>query len=59
MSPDYSRVIANIPSEARNQDLPEMTLAEIQEIADRRGPAGIRLSDARLGFRGFTFRIAK
>ena len=46
MSPDYSRVIANIPSEARNQDLPEMTLAEIQEIADRRGPAGIRLSDA-------------
>src|SRR6185295_10230336 len=39
-------IIANIPSETRGQDLPEMTLAEIQEIADRRGPAGTRLSDA-------------
>ena len=43
---DRSRVIANIPSESRNQDLPEMTLAEIQEIADRRGPPGIKLTDA-------------
>ena len=43
---ERSRVIANIPSETRGQDLPEMTLAEIQEIADRRGPPGTRLSDA-------------
>jgi len=43
---ERSRVIANIPSETRAQDLPEMTLAEIQEIADRRGPPGTRLSDA-------------
>ncbi len=43
---ECSRVIANIPSESRDQNLPEMTLSEIQEIADRRGPPGIRLSDA-------------
>jgi 2-polyprenyl-6-methoxyphenol hydroxylase-like FAD-dependent oxidoreductase len=46
MSADASRVIANIPVESRGQNLPEMTLAEIQEIADRRGPPGIRLSGA-------------
>jgi FAD binding domain len=45
MNSEYSRVIANIPTESRAQNLPEMTLAEIQEIADRRGPAGTRLSD--------------
>ena len=46
MSADCSRVIANIPPESRNQELPEMTLADIQAIADRRGPPGIRMSDA-------------
>ncbi len=46
MSSDCSRVIANIPPESREQNLPEMTLAEIQQIADRRGPPGTRLSDA-------------
>ena len=46
MREDFSRVIANIPPESREQNLPETTLEEIQQIADRRGPPGTRLSDA-------------
>ena len=46
MSEHFSRVIANIPPESREQNLPETTLAEIQQIADRRGPPGTRLSNA-------------
>jgi 2-polyprenyl-6-methoxyphenol hydroxylase-like FAD-dependent oxidoreductase len=42
---DRSRVIANIPAASRDQNLPELTLEEIQTLADRRGPAGIKLSD--------------
>ena len=46
ISAECSRVIANIPPESRNQELPEMTLADIQAVADRRGPGGIRISNA-------------
>ncbi|HMJ06915.1 MAG TPA: FAD-dependent monooxygenase [Chthoniobacterales bacterium] len=43
---DRVRVIANIPAESRRQDLPEATLAEIQQYADRRGIGGMKISDA-------------
>jgi 2-polyprenyl-6-methoxyphenol hydroxylase-like FAD-dependent oxidoreductase len=42
---EYSRIIANIPVESRDQDLPDFTFEEIQAIAERRGPPGLRLSD--------------
>ena len=44
-NPEYSRIIANIPVESREQDLPDFTFEEIQAIAERRGPPGLRLSD--------------
>ncbi len=42
---EYSRIIANIPVESREQDLPDFTFEEIQAIAERRGPPDLRLSD--------------
>jgi 2-polyprenyl-6-methoxyphenol hydroxylase-like FAD-dependent oxidoreductase len=44
-SSERSRVIANIPAASRDQNLADLTLEEIQTLADRRGPAGMRLSD--------------
>ena len=44
-NPEYSRIIANIPVESREQELPDFTFEEIQAIAERRGPPGLRLSD--------------
>ena len=43
---ERARLIANIPSESRAQDLPEPTLADMQRIAERRGPSDLRISDA-------------
>ena len=42
---DYWRIVANIPPESRNQTLPELTLDEVQTLANSRGPAGARLSN--------------
>lgn len=44
-SSEYSRIIANIPVESREQELPDFTFEEIQAIAERRGPPDLRLSD--------------
>jgi 2-polyprenyl-6-methoxyphenol hydroxylase-like FAD-dependent oxidoreductase len=44
-TPEYSRIIANIPVESGGQELPDFTLEEIQAIAERRGPPGLRVSD--------------
>ncbi|MGH7939345.1 MAG: FAD-dependent monooxygenase, partial [Bryobacteraceae bacterium] len=43
---DRCRVIANIPSQSREQTLPEVTLDEVQTLTNRRGPNDARLSDA-------------
>ncbi len=43
---DRVRIIANIPPESRGQDLAEPTLEDMQQIAQRRGPTDLRLSDA-------------
>ncbi|MBA3650988.1 MAG: FAD-dependent monooxygenase [Chthoniobacterales bacterium] len=42
---DRWRIVANIPPESRNQNLPELMLDDVQTVADARGPAGARLSD--------------
>jgi 2-polyprenyl-6-methoxyphenol hydroxylase-like FAD-dependent oxidoreductase len=42
---ERSRVIANIPAASRDQNLADLTLEEIQALADRRGPAGMHVSD--------------
>lgn len=42
---DRCRVIANIPSQSREQTLPEVTLDEVQALTNRRGPNDARLSD--------------
>lgn len=39
------RIVANIPPESRDQSLPEVTLAEVQALLDRRGPPQDRASD--------------
>lgn len=40
------RLIANVPLEARAEDLPEPTLEDMQRIAEGRGPRDLRISDA-------------
>ncbi len=42
---DYWRIVANIPPESRSEELPELTLDEVQRLSESRGPAGARLSD--------------
>ena len=42
---NYWRVVANVIPDAQTQDLPEVTLADVQTLIDRRGSAGTRLSD--------------
>ena len=39
------RVVANIPPESRDQNLPEVTLDEVQRLVNERGPAGTGLTD--------------
>ncbi|MGI9087400.1 MAG: FAD-dependent monooxygenase [Chthoniobacterales bacterium] len=43
---ERARLIANIPPESREQDLPEPTMEDMQRIAERRGPRDLRVSDA-------------
>jgi 2-polyprenyl-6-methoxyphenol hydroxylase-like FAD-dependent oxidoreductase len=42
---DRWRVVASIPPESRDQSLPELTLGDVQEMVERRGPAGVKLDD--------------
>src|SRR5205823_5699719 len=42
---DCWRIVANIPSQARDETLPEVTLADVQSLIDRRGPSTFRASD--------------
>ena len=44
-APNRCRIIANIPPQSRNQTLPEVTLAEVQELIDRRASPACRASD--------------
>jgi len=44
-SDNWWRVVANIPPDSRSQELPEVTLSDLQTLVDTRGPAGMRLSD--------------
>ncbi len=39
------RIVADIPPNSRDQSLPEVTLNEVQELLDRRGPPQYRASD--------------
>ena len=41
---DHWRVVANIQPESPGQELPELSLPDVQVLLDARGPAGIRLS---------------
>ncbi len=43
---ERARIIANIPPGTRDENLPEPTLEEMQQMAERRGPRGLRVSDA-------------
>ncbi len=43
---DRARIIANIPPESREQNLPEPTLDDIARIAAERGPRDLKISDA-------------
>jgi hypothetical protein len=45
VSSEHSRVSANNPAASRDQNLADLTLEEIQALADRRGPVGMRVSD--------------
>jgi 2-polyprenyl-6-methoxyphenol hydroxylase-like FAD-dependent oxidoreductase len=42
---DRWRIVANIPPESRGQNLPEVTLEEVQNLCDARGPGAIHLID--------------
>lgn len=42
---DRWRIVANIPPESRAQNLPEVTLEEVQSLTNRRGPNNALLSD--------------
>ena len=39
------RIVANIPPESRDQSLPDLTLAEVQVLLDRRTVPGLQASD--------------
>ena len=39
------RIVANIPPESRTENLPELTLDDVQSLTNRRGPGETRLSD--------------
>jgi 2-polyprenyl-6-methoxyphenol hydroxylase-like FAD-dependent oxidoreductase len=39
------RIVANIPSESRLQNLPEVTFSEVQELLERRAVHGLQASD--------------
>jgi 2-polyprenyl-6-methoxyphenol hydroxylase-like FAD-dependent oxidoreductase len=39
------RIVANIPPDSRAQNLPDLTLEEVQRLTNERGPADARLSD--------------
>src|SRR5437899_5445811 len=39
------RIVASIPPKSRDEGLPDVTLDEVQNLIDHRGPRGMRASD--------------
>ncbi len=42
---DRWRIVASIPPESRDQSLPDLTLGDVREVVERRGPPGIKVDD--------------